>query len=100
VQKDDVIGTDATHGIYQRNSDTGELITLHEDQAIQIASGDFDADNLDDIVVWWPESIYVRYSSTGLWEYIGVPHRLLGISAGDNDGNGLDEIYLNRADGI
>jgi hypothetical protein len=78
---DELVGTWAGQGCYWRENGTGTW-HLMSSPATLITTGDMDGDGKDDLIGIWPSQagVWVKYSSTGTWEYIGSTPR--DLSAG------------------
>ena len=77
----DFVGTWDGQGVYYRDSITGNWVMMAT-PADQIAAGDLDGDGTDDLIGIWAgqAGVWVKYSSTRTWAYIGLSAR--DIAAG------------------
>jgi hypothetical protein len=92
--RENVIGSFAAMGVWQRNSDSLLWSKLSKDEALQIAVGDFDGDGKDDLLGWWNclKGIFLRKSSDGSWQKIMADDQLVGIACGDVNDDGLCDL--------
>ena len=78
-------------GLWTCNSSDGKWVHLSHIKQDCLAIGDFIHIGRDDIVGSWPnDGVHLRDSSTGKWEKIASPARLL--TAGDIDGDKQDDL--------
>jgi len=91
TSKDDLLATWSGQGVYCRNSDTGNWVYM-ANTATMITSGNFDNDDVDDLVGIWPSQngVWVKYSSSGNWQRISSTADW--IAAGDMNGDGIDDL--------
>jgi hypothetical protein len=90
VRKYDLLGSWST-GVSSLNSDTGVWNLVTSSVATQIAAGDMDGDGRADIVASFASSgLWVKYSSTGQWQFISSPPT--GIALGDFNGTGKADL--------
>ena len=90
----DLLGTWDGQGVYYRNSISGQWV-LMASPADQIAAGDLDGDGKDDLIGIWAgqAGLWVKYSQTGNWSYIGSSAR--DIASGKMAG-GIWSLGLNK----
>ena len=90
VRKHDLLGVWST-GVSSLNSDTGAWNLMTSSVATQIAAGDMDGDGKADLVANFPASgLWVKYSSTGQWQFISSSPT--GIAVGDFNGDGKADL--------
>ncbi len=90
VRKYDLLGSWST-GVSSLNSDTGAWNLITSSAATQIAAGDMDGDGKADPVCVFPASgLWVKYSTTGQWQFISSPPT--GIAVGDFNGDGKADL--------
>jgi hypothetical protein len=78
-------------GVWSLDSKTGVWANIATGIASQIAAGDIDGDGIDDMVVIWAASgLWVKYSSTGAWQFISSAPTSLAV--GDRNGDHKAEI--------
>jgi hypothetical protein len=75
----DLVGTWDGQGVFYRDSISGAWVQLAT-PADQIATGDLDGDGTDDLIGIWAEQagVWVKYSLTETWAYIGSASRDIG----------------------
>ena len=90
VRKHDLLGSWST-GVSALNSDTGAWTLITSSAAAQIAAGDMDGDGKADIVCTFPGSgLWVKYSTTGQWQFISSPPTWIAV--GDFNGDGKADL--------
>ena len=90
VAKEDLIGSWST-GVSSINSDTGAWNLVTSAPASQVAAGDMDGDHIAEVVGIFPATgIWVKYSSTGQWQYISSSPT--SIAVGDYNGDGKADL--------
>lgn len=89
-EKDDLLGTWTSQGVYYRNSDTGAWEKMAT-PATQITAGDLDEDGIDDLIGIWPTQggVWVKYSSSDSWSKLSTTADW--IAGGDMNGDGRDD---------
>jgi uncharacterized repeat protein (TIGR03803 family) len=72
----DLVGTWAGQGVFYRNSLTGAWVMMAT-PASQVTAGDLDGDGTDDLIGIWAgqAGVWVKYSQTQIWAYIGASAR-------------------------
>jgi endo-1,4-beta-D-glucanase Y len=92
--KDDLVGSWPGIGVWTSNSDTAQWTRLSTKEAVQLACGDMNGDQKQDVVGWWtdPDGVWICYSGTGIWEKIIKSQDLIAISTGDINEDGLADL--------
>jgi hypothetical protein len=86
VPKHDLLGSWSS-GVSSLNSDTGAWNLITSSVATQIAAGDMDGDGKADLVGAFPESgLWVKYSSTGQWQFIASSPAWIAVGDFNDDG--------------
>ncbi len=90
----DLVGTWDGQGVFYRDSMTGNWIMMAT-PADQVAAGDLDGDGTDDLIGIWAgqAGVWVKYSATGSWAYVGSSARDIatGRMSGGLWGSGLSK---------
>ena len=90
VRKYDLLGSWST-GVSSRNSDTGDWNLITSSTAAQVAAGDMDGDGIaDPVAVFLSTGLWVKYSTTGQWQFISSPPTW--ITVGDFNGDGKADL--------
>jgi hypothetical protein len=90
VRKYDLLGSWST-GVSSLNSDTSEWSLITSSSASQVEAGDVDGDGKADIFANFPASgLWVKYSATGLWQFISSPPTSFAV--GDFNGDGKADL--------
>jgi hypothetical protein len=90
VRKHDLLGSWST-GVSSMNSDTGDWNLITSSTATQIAAGDMDGDGIDDLIgIFLGSGLWVKYSSTGQWQFISSSPT--SIAVGDINGDGKSDL--------
>jgi hypothetical protein len=90
IRKYDLLVSGPT-GVSSRNSDTGAWHLITSSPADQVAAGDLDGDGQADLLAIFPTSgLWVKYSSTGQWQFIASPPT--AIAVGDLNGDGKADL--------
>ena len=90
VRKHDLLGSWST-GVSSLNSDTGAWNLITSSPAAQIAAGDMDGDGKADLVgIFLASGLWVKYSTTGQWQFISSPPTWIAV--GDFNGDGKADL--------
>ncbi len=90
VRKYDLLGSWST-GVSSMNSDTGAWNLVTSSSASQVAAGDMEGDGIADVVATFAATgLWVKYSSTGQWQFISSPPT--SIALGDYNGDGRGDL--------
>jgi len=83
----DLLGTWDGQGVFYRDSISGLWVQMAT-PATLITAGDLDGDGKADLIGVWPSQagVWVKYSQTGNWSYLGSSPRDLAV--GDMNGDG------------
>lgn len=90
VPRRNLIGSWST-GVWSFDARTGAWTNLSTSSASQLAAGDVDGDGIDDLAGVWPGSgLWIKYSSTGAWQFISAEPTSFAV--GDTNGDKKAEI--------
>jgi len=79
-------------GVYSWNKTTNQWTKISgTEDAVMIATGKIDSDNIDDLIGVWPSGLFIKQSSNGQW--IKISSTLpIWITAGDINNDGRDDV--------